>query len=66
MVFVTARFRTGSTLLWRLLRELPDLTANYEPFHPAHAEPRRTGETDPMRRGERSCSSIVSIFDWDG
>jgi len=34
-VFITARFRTGSTLLWNLFRNTPDVTAYYEPLHPA-------------------------------
>lgn len=32
-VFITARFRTGSTLLWNLFRHLPGCTAYYEPFN---------------------------------
>jgi hypothetical protein len=33
-VFITARFRTGSTLLWNLFRHTPGVTAYYEPLHP--------------------------------
>ena len=33
VVFITARFRTGSTLLWNLFRQLPEVTAYYEPFN---------------------------------
>lgn len=32
-VIVTARFRSGSTLLWHLLRQLDGVTAFYEPCH---------------------------------
>lgn len=32
-IFITARFRTGSTLLWNLFRHLPATTAYYEPFN---------------------------------
>jgi hypothetical protein len=32
-VFITARFRTGSTLLWNLFRHLPATTAYYEPLN---------------------------------
>lgn len=32
-VFVTARFRTGSTLLWHLLRQCGGFTTYYEPCH---------------------------------
>jgi hypothetical protein len=33
VVMITARFRTGSTLLWQLFRDLPGTTAYYEPFN---------------------------------
>lgn len=32
-VFVTARFRSGSTLLWNLFRSRPDFCAYYEPLN---------------------------------
>ena len=32
--FITARFRSGSTLLWRLLRACPSIKAYYEPLNP--------------------------------
>ena len=32
-VFLTARFRSGSTLLWNLFRQLPEAHAYYEPLH---------------------------------
>ena len=32
-IFITARFRTGSTLLWQLFRNIPGVTAYYEPFN---------------------------------
>ncbi|MGE0393675.1 MAG: sulfotransferase [Vicinamibacterales bacterium] len=32
-VFVSARFRSGSTMLWHLLRQLDGVTAFYEPCH---------------------------------
>ncbi|TWT33777.1 hypothetical protein KOR34_36110 [Posidoniimonas corsicana] len=44
--FITARFRSGSTLLWKLLREHRQLTAYYEPLNP-----RRW--FDPAARGQR-------------
>ena len=52
IVFVTARFRSGSTLLWNLFRNVPDCTAYYEPFNerrwfdPAH----RGGTVDTTHR----------------
>ncbi len=32
-VFITARFRSGSTFLWNLFRSLPGVTAYYEPLN---------------------------------
>lgn len=33
-IFITARFRTGSTLLWNMFRQVPGMVAYYEPDHP--------------------------------
>ena len=33
IIFVTARFRSGSTLLWNLFRNIPGFTSWYEPFN---------------------------------
>ena len=32
-IFITARFRSGSTLVWNVFRRLPGVTAYYEPFN---------------------------------
>ncbi len=32
-IFVSARFRSGSTLVWQIFNMLPDFTAYYEPFN---------------------------------
>lgn len=32
-IFITARFRTGSTLLWNIFRQIPGVVAFYEPLH---------------------------------
>lgn len=32
-VFLTGRFRSGSTLLWNIFRHVPDVTSYYEPFN---------------------------------
>ena len=32
-LFITARFRTGSTMLWNVFRQLPEARAYYEPLH---------------------------------
>src|SRR5215216_4751889 len=45
-IIVTARFRTGSTLLWHLFRQVPGCTSYYEPFNE-----RRW--FDPLVRGDR-------------
>jgi len=52
-IFVSARFRTGSTLLWSLLRHLPNTTAFYEPLNERRwfsSEHRGSG-VDPSHRG---------------
>ena len=52
-IFITARFRTGSTALWNVFRHRPDCTAYYEPlnerrwFDPAG----RGTQTDATHRG---------------
>ena len=33
IVFITSRFRSGSTLLWNIFRNTRDCTAYYEPFN---------------------------------
>ncbi len=52
-LFVTARFRSGSTLLWRLLDALADLVAYYEPLNPRRwHRPDSSGAVhDPSHRG---------------
>lgn len=48
-LFISARFRSGSTLLWNLFRHTPGCTAYYEPLNERRwFLPRRPGEgTDP-------------------
>ena len=48
-VFITARFRSGSTLLWNLFRHTPGITAYYEPLHPTLQQPpeQRVPALDP-------------------
>lgn len=45
LIFITARFRSGSTLLWNLFRRLPDCVAYYEPLN-------ERKWFDPKTRGE--------------
>lgn len=33
VMFITGRFRSGSTLLWNMLRDIPGTTSYYEPFN---------------------------------
>ena len=51
-VFITARFRTGSTLLWNVFRQIDDVTAYYEPFNERRwfDSPRRGAHTDATHR----------------
>lgn len=55
-IFITGRFRSGTTLLWNVFRHLPGNTAYYEPlnerrwFDPA----RRGSRVDPTHRGVSS------------
>ena len=51
-IFITARFRTGSTLLWNIFRNIPGLTAYYEPFNERRwFDPSARGSnTDPTHR----------------
>lgn len=56
-LFITARFRSGSTLLWRIFREHPGFTAYYEPFNERrwfHPDHRGVG-TDPSHIGVSDC-----------
>ena len=51
-VFITARFRSGSTLLWNLFRHVSGCTAYYEPFNERRwFDPARRGTAvDPTHR----------------
>jgi hypothetical protein len=52
VVFITARFRSGSTLLWNLFRNVGGCTAYYEPFNERRwwDAARRGSHTDPTHR----------------
>jgi len=56
-IFITARFRTGSTLLWNLFRNVPGVTAYYEPFNE-----RRW--FDEAARGARVDSTHLGVKDY--
>ena len=53
IVFVTSRFRSGSTLLWNLFRQVDGVTSYYEPFNERRwFDPAvRQGHTDESHRG---------------
>jgi hypothetical protein len=57
IVFITGRFRSGSTLLWNLFRNLPGCTAYYEP----HNERRWF---DPQSRGSHTDPSHRQVSDY--
>lgn len=57
IVFVTGRFRSGSTLVWNLFRNLPDFTSYYEPFNE-----RRW--FDPGVRGDRVDGTHRGVSDY--
>lgn len=52
IVLISARFRSGSTLLWNLFRSVPGCTAYYEPFNERRwFDPSARGShTDPTHR----------------
>jgi hypothetical protein len=56
-VFITARFRSGSTLLWNLFRNVDGVTAYYEPFNE-----RRW--FDPATRGQGMDRSHRGVTDY--
>jgi sulfotransferase family protein len=53
VVIITARFRSGSTVLWNLFRQLDGFTSYYEPFNERRwFDPKHRGERiDPTHRG---------------
>jgi hypothetical protein len=56
-IFITARFRTGSTLLWNLFRQMEGVTAYYEPLNE-----RRW--FDPAMRGDRIDGTHRGVTDY--
>lgn len=56
-VFITARFRSGSTLLWQLFRQLEGCTAFYEPLNERQW-------FDAGHRGERVDASHRGVHDY--
>src|SRR5687768_15177301 len=56
-IFITARFRSGSTLLWNIFRNAPGFTAYYEP----HNERRWF---DPACRGDRVDGTHRGVSDY--
>jgi hypothetical protein len=56
-VFITARFRSGSTLLWNLFRNVSSVTAYYEPLNE-----RRW--FDPFARGKQTDATHHQVDDY--
>ena len=56
-IFITGRFRSGSTLLWNLFRHISGCVAYYEPFNE-----RRW--FDPNCRGDRICATHRKVEDY--
>jgi hypothetical protein len=72
-LFITARFRSGSTLLWHLYANLPGATAYYEPLHearwfmldePGSIDPTHFGVSD-YRLGYEGMKDLDACFDVD-
>jgi hypothetical protein len=70
-LFITARFRSGSTLLWHLYANLPGVTAYYEPLHevrwfmldePGSIDPTHYGVSD-YRLGYEGMKDLDACFD---
>jgi hypothetical protein len=57
IVFITGRFRSGTTFLWNVFRSVPGITAYYEPFNE-----RRW--FDPATRGTRVDGSHKNVADY--
>ena len=56
-VFISGRFRSGSTLVWNLFRHVPGVTSYYEPFNE-----RRW--FDPAARGDQVDQSHLGVTDY--
>lgn len=56
-VFISSRFRSGSTLLWNLFRQLEGCTAYYEPFNERQW-------FNPQLRGERVDQTHKGVSDY--
>jgi hypothetical protein len=57
LIFITGRYRSGSTLLWNLFRCIPGFTSYYEPFNE-----RRW--FDPKTRGSQVDITHLSVSDY--
>jgi hypothetical protein len=62
-IFITARFRSGSTLLWNIFRSVPQFTAYYEPLineFPSQRGRARQHKVDPTHWGVKDYHSEYS------
>lgn len=58
IIFLTGRFRSGSTLLWNVFRQLDGFTSDYEPFNERRWFDRSAGG-ERMDATQRSCGDQV-------
>lgn len=69
IIIITARFRTGSTLLWNLFRNTDGMTAYFEPLNPVRwFDPKVSigRDVDPSHRGIKEyCSEYEGLFELD-
>lgn len=69
-VFITARFRSGSTLLWQIFRHTPGATAFYEPHNSRRwfDRPQVDTQVDPSHRGVdnywREYEAMAALGQW--
>jgi hypothetical protein len=56
-LFITGRFRSGSTLLWQLFRSMKGVTAYYEPFN-------QRRWFDPATRGTHVDATHIHVSDY--
>ncbi len=65
-IFVTARFRSGSTFLWQIFRKLPQCTAYYEPLNERRWFLQDPGDrgTDPTHLGVDDYGTEYTGLSW--
>ncbi|MBD3309035.1 sulfotransferase [candidate division KSB3 bacterium] len=54
IIFITGRFRSGSTLLWNIFRSIPGITAYYEPLNESSQKRRFTSRHQKNAKHEQT------------